>query len=86
MSAGSAAGFTGSLESESEQPIATMQNIVQQIAITNLKNNFFIIFLKYAALQFNFLYKFLSNKKFFDKRSGEAERPRIWPCQIFHLP
>ena len=28
----------------------------------------------------------LSNKKFFDARSGKAERLRILPCQIFHLP
>ena len=32
----------------------------------------------------NSFYKFLSNKKVFDARSGKAERLRIWPCQIFH--
>ena len=34
----------------------------------------------------NIIYKFLSNKKFFDVRSGKAERLRILLCQIFHLP
>ena len=44
------------------------------------------ITLNSAALQFNILYKYLSNKKFFDERSGRAERLRIWSCQKFHLP
>ena len=34
---------------------------------------------------FNFVYKFLSNKKLLLVASGKAERPRILPCQIFHL-
>ena len=34
---------------------------------------------------FNFVYKFLSNKKFLLVASGKAERPRILSCQIFHL-
>ena len=34
---------------------------------------------------FNFVYKFLSNKKFLLVTSGKAERPRILSCQIFHL-
>ena len=33
-------------------------------------------FLNSAALQFNFLFKFL----------GKNILPRILPCQIFHLP
>ena len=36
----------------------------------------FVLNLNSAALQFNFIYKYLSNKKLL----------RIWSCQIFHLP
>ena len=46
----------------------------------------FLILLNSAALLFNYLYKYLSNKMFFDARSGKAERLRILACQIFHLP
>ena len=45
-------------------------DIKQKVSL-NVKND-----LNSAALQFNFLFKFLGNKIL----------PRILPCQIFHLP
>ena len=35
---------------------------------------------------YNFVYKFLSNKKLLLVASGKAVQFRILPCQIFHLP
>ena len=54
-------------------------DVAIEVALPILENIYkksFKEYLNSAALQFNFLFKFLGNKIL----------PRILPCQIFHLP
>ena len=68
--------------------VAPIPAVVPVISVV-VKNTFdkakALLILNSATLCFNFIYKFLSNKKFLLVASGKAERLRILPCQIFHL-
>ena len=50
--------------------------VLPYYAVKKVYAVWFFFCLNSAALQFNFLFKFLGNKIL----------PRILPCQIFHLP